>query len=73
MCSDEFITKFKTDNKLFCQELLDWVMQESGVLRVSDIRHQKQGTVNQGDLNPENYYIEDKIEYFVTIEQKTKG
>jgi oligosaccharyltransferase complex subunit beta len=42
------------------------------VLRVSDIIHKKEGTVNQ-DVNPENYFIEDRIEYFVTIDQKVKG
>jgi hypothetical protein len=69
MCSDEFFATFNgsATNRNFCEELLDWTMQASGVLRVSDIIHQKEGTVSQG-VNPENYFIEDKIEYFVTID-----
>jgi len=75
MCSDEYFAWFAghTDNRRFCEEMLDWVMGESGVLRVTNIRHQKEGTVNTDGKNPENYFIEDKIEYFATIEQKTKG
>lgn len=39
---------------------------------MSNINHRKQGTQTQG-VNPENYFIEDVIEYFVTIEQKVRG
>lgn len=74
MCSDEYFAWFTSkDNRKFCQEMIDWTLQESGVLRVSEIRHQKEGTVNQDGKNPENYFIEDRIEYFARIEQKTKG
>lgn len=73
MCSDEFFATFKSDNRRFCEEMIDWTMQESGVLRVSNIRHQKKGTENSDGVNPENYFIEDRIEYFVTIDQKTNG
>jgi oligosaccharyltransferase complex subunit beta len=72
MCSDEVFSWHASDNQRFCEEMLDWVMQESGVLRVTDIKHQKEGTEHSG-VNPENYFIEDKIEYFATFEQKTKG
>lgn len=46
-------------------------MQESGVLQVKSILHQKEGTT--GNNNPENYYIEDRIEYYLSVEQKFKG
>jgi hypothetical protein len=74
MCADEFLASFagRSSNQRFCEELIDWAMQESGVLRTSDIKHRKVGTDHQG-VNPENYFIEDTIEYFVTIHQKTKG
>lgn len=74
MCSDEFFASFagSSNNRNFCEELIDWTMQESSVLRVSDIKHMKEGTEYQG-VNPENYFIEDKIEYSVTIHQKSKG
>lgn len=49
------------DNKKFCEETLDWVMQESGVLRTKDIKHSKQGTTPIIGQNPENYFIEDRI------------
>ena len=43
-------------------------MQESGVLRVNSIKHQKEGTVNTDGVNPENYFIEDRIEYFLSVD-----
>jgi hypothetical protein len=67
VCSDELLATESLDNKKFCEETFDWVMQESGVLRTRNIHHQKQGTTPSGE-NPENYYIEDKIEYFVSID-----
>ena len=41
MCSDEFFATFngRSTNRNFCEELIDWSMQESGVLRVKDIQH----------------------------------
>lgn len=47
-------------------------MQESGVLRTRDIVHRKQGST-LGEQNPAQYFIEDKIEYSVKIDQKVKG
>ena len=44
VCSDEFLATEGLENQKFCEETLDWVLQESGVLRTRDIRHQKQGT-----------------------------
>ena len=74
MCSDEFLAVFGPSNRRFCEEMFDWVMQESGVLRVNEIRHHKEGSeLDRDSANPENYFIEDRIEYFVTIDQKTKG
>ena len=46
MCSDEFFAWYQSDNNRFCEEMLDWVLQESGVLRVKSIKHQKEGTIN---------------------------
>jgi len=65
MCSDEYFAWYKSDNQRFCEEMIDWVMQESGVLRINSIKHQKEGTVNNDGVNPENYFIEDRIEYFL--------
>lgn len=76
MCSDEVFAQFDNDNKQFCEELLDWVMQESGVLRVNSVKHQKEGSglaLSENYLAPENYFIEDKIEYFLSISQKNHG
>ena len=47
-------------------------MQESGVLRTRDIVHRKKGST-LGEQNPAQYFIEDKIEYSVKIDQKVKG
>jgi len=41
VCADELISTDGLDNLKFCEEVIDWVMQESGVLRTRDIRHQK--------------------------------
>ena len=73
VCSDEFLATEGLENQKFCEETLDWVLQESGLLRTRDIKHQKQGTTPNLGQNPENYFIEDRIEYFVSIDQKTKG
>lgn len=74
MCSDEFFAFYVSDNKRFCFEMLDWVLQESGVLRVNKVWHQKAGTQDE-DLTsvPENYFIEDVIDYKLSIDQKVNG
>jgi len=74
MCSDLFFAEHPNNQK-FCNELIDWAMQESGVLRASNLLHNKVGQPKQseGEPNPENYFIEDHVEYYITLEQKTKG
>lgn len=78
MCSDALI-RINAENGRFCEQIVDWVMQESGVLRATHLRHNKRGdevchpeTTVCGP-NPENYKIEDHIEFYVEMEQKTKG
>lgn len=55
------------DNKKFCHQLLDWAMQESGVLRSTGLRHMKEGT-EAGEKNPENYYLESRVEFEIDLE-----
>ena len=64
----------------FCKQLANWVFQESGVLRASNLRHNKKGEACSQDKlsleecpNPENYKIEDHVEFYIELEQKTDG
>ena len=78
MCSDQVMTQNEANMK-FCKQLASWVFQESGVLRTSNLRHNKKGEACESDQsieecpNPENYKIEDHIEFYVDLEQKTDG
>jgi len=68
-----------SSNYQFCKQLLNWNFQESGVLRATNLRHNKKGEkCTESDLskcgpNPENYMIEDHVEFYVEIEQKHEG
>jgi len=66
ICSDEMMLlgtgRFESsDNYKFCKEMLNWVFQQSGVLRANNLRHSKKGErCTETDLskcpaNPENY------------------
>ena len=62
----------------FCYQLVNWVFQESGVLRATNLRHNKQGeSCREKSIedcpNPENYKIEDHVEFYIDLEQKTEG
>jgi hypothetical protein len=79
MCSDQMMV-LSDKNRKFCTQLLDWTMQESGVLRAQNLRHVKKGekvcsTLERDDCgpNPENYKIEDHVEFYINLEQKVKG
>ena len=56
-------------NYKFCTELAEWNLQERGVLRVDNVRHNKVGDDWDGS-NPENYKRQVDIEYFIDIYQK---
>lgn len=71
MCSDEFLAEHE-HNVVFCTQLLDWTMQESGVLRSTGLRHSRQGTPF-GDSNPENYNLEEHVTFEIDLEKKTRG
>ncbi len=51
------------------------MFQESGVLRARNLRHNKKGEKCTGEIcaNPENYQLEDNVEFYVELEQKTNG
>ena len=55
------------------------MFQESGVLRASNLRHNKKGEACERGTsveecpNPENYKIEDNIEFYIDLEQKVEG
>ena len=77
MCSDEFILLDGTGNQKFCEELLNWNFKLSGLLRATNLRHNKKGeackNLEECGPNPENYKIEDQVEFYVNIEQMTAG
>lgn len=83
ICSDEMMlltvdhdaakTIDSSANYRFCKELLNWVFQESGVLRATNLRHNKKGEkCVDPDItkcpNPENYQLEDNIEFYIELE-----
>lgn len=55
------------------------MFKESGVLRATNLRHNKKGEACARDStiaecpNPENYKIEDNVEFYIDLEQKTEG
>ena len=85
ICSDDLMlltvdhddkTIGSSANYRFCKELLNWVFQESGVLRASNLRHNKSGEKCEDGKkcpNPENYQLEDNVEFYIKLEQKTEG
>jgi len=82
MCGNEAIlanrdpTKGDTidssSNFKLCTEMVEWNLQERGVLRVDNVRHNKVGD-KSGGANPENYKRMVDIEYFVDIHEKKNG
>ena len=86
MCSDEFMLKTINENGQgsplqnsanydFCMQLIDWNFHESGVIRAVNLRHNKKGEKckEENCQNPENYKIEDNVEFYIDIQQKTRG
>ena len=71
MCGDEMMA-LNPSNKIFCSELTDWALQQSGVLRSKSLRHYKVGTA-PAETNPENYNLEEHVVFEIEIEQMTKG
>lgn len=79
MCSNEAMLANSADgtlqsspNYIFCTELVEWNLQERGVIRVDNVRHNKVGDDWDGS-NPENYKRQVDIEYFVDIYLKQNG
>ncbi|MCQ2815810.1 MAG: dolichyl-diphosphooligosaccharide--protein glycosyltransferase subunit [archaeon] len=73
MCSDMFYYLSNTDsnnsdmtkspNGKFCQELLNWNFQKTGVLKFENIRHRRKSD----GVTLEKYRIKDELEYFIDI------
>ena len=61
-----------SSNYVLCSELVQWTLQERGVLKTSNVRHRKVGDSWTG-ANPENYKRQVDIEYFVDIHEKKNG
>jgi len=59
-------------NYQLCSELVEWNMQERGVLKVENVRHRKVGD-DFGEKTPENYKRLVDIEYMIDIYHKVNG
>ena len=59
-------------NYVLCTEMVEWNLQERGVLKVDKVRHNKVGDEWTG-ANPENYKRQVDIEYFIDIYEKQRG
>mmetsp|Transcript_1276 Transcript_1276/g.1719 ORF Transcript_1276/g.1719 Transcript_1276/m.1719 type:complete len:108 (+) Transcript_1276:767-1090(+) len=74
LCSDA--TMLANDaNRRFCEQLASWVFQETGVLRATNLRHNEKGVpcLQEHCPNPENYKIEDHVEFYIDMEIKIEG
>lgn len=61
-----------SSNYVLCTEMVEWNLQEKGVLKVSNVKHNKVGEKWDG-ASPENYKREVDIEYFIDIHEKKNG
>ena len=59
-------------NYILCTEMVEWNLMERGVLRMSNIKHNKVGDKWDGKY-PENYKRQVDIEYFADFEIKQNG
>ena len=59
-------------NYVLCTEMVEWNLQEKGVIKVENVRHQKVGEEWTG-ANPENYKRQVDIQYFADISEKKDG
>lgn len=50
--------------------MVEWNLQERGVLRIDNVRHNKAGDTPDANNNPENYKRQVDIEYYIDIYQK---
>lgn len=57
-------------NFILCTEMVEWNLQERGVLRYDNVRHNKKGDTPDQNNNPENYKRQVDIEYYIDIYQK---
>lgn len=65
MCGNEAMLANRDPNKDFsiesspnyvlCTEMVEWNLQERGVLKVENVRHNKVGDKTDVNNNPENY------------------
>ena len=63
-----------SSNYILCTEMVEWNLQERGVLRASNVKHKKQAEEwDASKANPENYKRMVDIEYNVDIEEKKNG
>ena len=69
---DEGNTIQSSSNYVLCTEMVEWNLQERGVVRVDNVRHNKVGEKWTG-TNPENYKREVDIEYFIDVYEKKQG
>ena len=72
MCSDATMLQNEA-NMHFCKQLVSWVFQESGMLRATNLRHNKKGeSCREKSItecpNPENYKIEDQVEFYIDLQ-----
>ena len=71
ICSDKFYylsmteenkSMLESPNAIFCQDILNWNFQRTGVLKYENVRHNN----NQG-VTLETYRIKDYLEYYIDI------
>jgi len=84
ICSNEAILTNRDPSKDFslesspnfvlCAEMVEWNLQERGVLRVDNVRHYKKDEQwVPGTPNPENYKRLVDIEYYIDIFERKDG
>lgn len=81
MCSNQAMlanrdlngTMKSSPNFILCTEMVEWNLQERGVLKVENVRHNKVGDKPDSNNNPENYKRQVDVEYYIDVYQKKEG
>ena len=60
--TEENKSMLESPNAIFCQDILNWNFQRTGVLKYENVRHNN----NQG-VTLETYRIKDYLEYYIDI------
>lgn len=69
LCANEYFKETKKSNKVLCEEMTKWGLNEKGILRYSEVTNHRTGEKhNKGYLEGE-YTINDEVYYSIDIDE----